>query len=146
MDLDSKLPQDRPPETKNPSQPPLNPNRARDHLANERTFLAWLRTGMSAVIFGFAIGRFGLVIREIEATEGHHLRGTGLSVWVGMLSIVAGIMMVGAGLVRYRRVRTQLDQEEFEPAGSLIDLLAAASALFAMLLAGYLLLVRQALK
>src|SRR5258706_12094194 len=38
--------------------PPDSPTRARDHLANERTFLAWLRTGVAVVVFGFAIGRF----------------------------------------------------------------------------------------
>ena len=32
----------------------MNPNRARDHLANERTFLAWLRTGIAVAVFGTA--------------------------------------------------------------------------------------------
>ena len=40
-----------------------NPNRARDHLANERTFLAWVRTGAAIIVFGFAIGRFSIAIR-----------------------------------------------------------------------------------
>lgn len=146
MDQSSKPSQDRSPEIGNLAKTPVNPNRARDHLANERTFLAWLRTGMSAVIFGFAIGRFGLAIRQIEETEGHHLQGTGLSVWVGMLSIAAGILMVATGLIRYRRIRTQLDKEEFEPAGSIVDLLAVVSAIFALALGGYLVLIRQALK
>ena len=146
MDSQSKPPRENSPAPGNSAQTPVNPNRARDHLANERTFLAWLRTGMSAVIFGFAIGRFGLAIRQLEETEGHHLQGTGLSVWIGMLSIAAGILMVATGLLRYRKVRTQLDKESFEPAGSIIDLLAAASALFALLLGTYLVLIRQALK
>ena len=38
-------------------------NRARDHLANERTFLAWVRTGVAIVVFGFAIGRFAIAFR-----------------------------------------------------------------------------------
>jgi putative membrane protein len=42
----------------------LNPNRARDHLANERTFLAWVRTGVATIVFGFAIGRFSIALRE----------------------------------------------------------------------------------
>ena len=41
---------------------PDNSTRARDHLANERTFLAWLRTGVAVVVFGFAIGRFAIAI------------------------------------------------------------------------------------
>jgi len=38
-------------------------NHAREHLANERTFLAWLRTGIAIVVFGFAIARFAIAIR-----------------------------------------------------------------------------------
>ena len=37
-------------------------NRARDHLANERTFLAWVRTSVAIVVFGFAIGRFAIAL------------------------------------------------------------------------------------
>ena len=42
-----------------------NANRARDHLANERTFLAWVRTGAAIVVFGFAIGRFAIALRQL---------------------------------------------------------------------------------
>ena len=49
----------------------FNPNRARDHLANERTFLAWLRTGVATIVFGFAIGRFSIALREFLKLQGH---------------------------------------------------------------------------
>lgn len=147
MDLQKRSKQDDPAATPDAaSSTEVNPSRARDHLANERTFLAWLRTGMSAVIFGFAIGRFGLALRQVEESEGHPFQGPGLSVWVGMLSIAAGVMMVGAGLLRYRKVRAHLDQGKFEPAGSVIDFLAILSAIFAVILAGYLVLVHKAIK
>ena len=42
-----------------------NSNRARDHLANERTFLAWVRTSVAIVVFGFAIGRFAIAMRQL---------------------------------------------------------------------------------
>jgi len=45
-------------------------NRAPDHLANERTFLAWVRTGVAVVVFGFAIGRFSIAIRQLSLIEG----------------------------------------------------------------------------
>jgi Domain of unknown function (DUF202) len=41
-----------------------------DHLANGRTFLAWMRTGLAVVVFGFAIGRFA-----IASWLGHRCRG-----------------------------------------------------------------------
>jgi putative membrane protein len=48
--------------------PNLDDGRFRDHAANERTMLAWLRTGIALMAFGFAIARFGLFVREVEAT------------------------------------------------------------------------------
>src|SRR5690348_17084534 len=36
-----------------------------DHLANQRTFLAWIRTGLATITFGFVVARFGLFLREL---------------------------------------------------------------------------------
>ncbi len=47
-----------------------NSNRARDHLANERTFLAWVRTSVAIVVFGFAIGRFAIALRQLARFQG----------------------------------------------------------------------------
>ena len=120
-----------------------NPNRARDHLANERTFLAWVRTGAAIVVFGFAIGRFSIAIRQLTAFQGHPARTTGLSVWMGTIAIVAGVMLVVAGLVRYRRTRAQLEANEFEPAGFVLDFVTILTVLFGLGLAGYLIYIEK---
>ena len=120
-------------------------NRARDHLANERTFLAWVRTSVAIVVFGFAIGRFAIAMRQLAAFQGHVSKTTGLSVWMGMSSIVAGVVMVVAGLLRYRKTRAQLDQGEFEPAGFIVDLVTILTVLFGLALAGYLIYVEKSL-
>jgi len=125
--------------------PNLNPNRARDHLANERTFLAWVRTGAAIVIFGFAIGRFSIAMRQLTAFSGHVIRTAGLSVWMGAGSIVAGVVMVVAGLIRYRKTRALLDQGKFEPAGFVLDLVTILTVLFGMALAGYLIYTEKVL-
>jgi len=44
-------------------------NNARDHLANERTFLAWIRTGVATIVFGFAVGRFSIALQEFMQFE-----------------------------------------------------------------------------
>ena len=116
-------------------------NRARDHLANERTFLAWVRTSVAIVVFGFAIGRFAIAMRQLAAFQGHVSKTTGLSVWMGMSSILAGVVMVVAGLMRYRKTRAQLDQGRFEPAGFIVDLVTILTVLFGLALAGYLIFV-----
>jgi len=122
-----------------------NPNRARDHLANERTFLAWVRTGVAVVVFGFAIGRFAIAMRQLTELQGHRLQTAGLSVWMGMSSIVAGVVLVVAGLFRYRKTRDQLDAGTFEPAGFLLNLVTILTVLFGLALAGYLLYTQKSL-
>src|SRR5438128_8610674 len=99
-----------------------NSTRARDHLANERTFLAWVRTGVAIVVFGFAIGRFAIAIRQLMQLEGKLPRTAGLSVWFGTVSIVGGVLLTIAGLIRYRKTRDQLESGTFRPAGFVIDL------------------------
>jgi putative membrane protein len=118
-------------------------NRARDHLANERTFLEWVRTSVAIVVFGFAIGRFAIAMRQLTEFQGHGSKSTGLSVWMGMSSILAGVVMVVAGLARYRRTRAQLDEGKFEPAGFIVDLVTILTALFGLALAGYLIYVEK---
>ena len=110
----------------------------RDHLANERTFLAWVRTGVAIVVFGFAIGRFAVAIHEFLHIQGRASRTEGLSVWFGTVAIIAGVMLTLAGLLRYRRTRRQLESGKFEPAGFIIDLVGILTALFGLVMAGYL--------
>ena len=120
-----------------------NANRARDHLANERTFLAWVRTGAAIVVFGFAIGRFSIALRQLAALQGHPLHRSGISVWMGATSIVLGGLLVVAGLFRYRKTRDRLDQGSFEPAGFVLDLVTVLTVLFGLVLAGYLIYIEK---
>ena len=118
-----------------------NPNRARDHLANERTFLAWVRTGVAIVVFGFAIGRFAIAIREFMGTQGRASQTAGPSVWLGTIAIIAGVLLTLVGLLRYRRTRDDLEAGRFEPAGFVVDLMGILTALFGLVLAGYLIYI-----
>jgi len=122
---------------------PENPNLARDHLANERTFLAWVRTGVAIVVFGFAIGRFAIAIRQLTVLQGKDVGGSGWSVWFGLIAILAGVALSVGGLIRYRMVRTQLDQGRFEAAGAIVDLVAVFTALFGLALGGYLMYIEK---
>jgi putative membrane protein len=116
----------------------LNPNRARDHLANERTFLAWVRTGVATIVFGFAIGRFSIALREFMKVQGYSSVTPGLTTWLGIVSTVGGVLLIVAGLRRYRQTKLQLDSNTFEPAGFVIDIVSYLLGLFGLVLAGYL--------
>jgi putative membrane protein len=121
-------------------------NKASNHLANERTFLAWMRTSVAIVVFGFAIGRFAIALRQFSAFQGHPTTTTGLSVWMGVISILAGVVMVIAGLARYRKTRALLDEGKFEPAGFILDLVTILTVLFGLGLGGYLIYVEKSLR
>jgi inner membrane protein YidH len=114
---------------------------ARDHLANERTFLAWVRTGIAIVVFGFAIGRFAIAIRQFMQMQGRPVGAGGVTVWFGTIAIIAGVLLTLAGLHRYRRTRALLESGSFEPAGFVVDLVGILTALFGVVLAGYLIYI-----
>jgi putative membrane protein len=62
----------------------------RVYFAAERTFLAWIRTGLGLMGIGFAVSRFGLFLRELSVGTSHlPARTTGLSLWSGVMSSVA---------------------------------------------------------
>ncbi len=100
---------------------------------------------MAIVVFGFAIGRFAIALRQLAQFQGLVAKTTGLSVWMGLIAILAGVVMGIAGLLRYRRTRAQLDAGKFEPAGFVIDLVTILTVLFALALAGYLFIVEKSL-
>jgi putative membrane protein len=83
------------------------------HAANERTMLAWLRTGISLMGFGFAIARFGLYLHEQAVAEHLHLgpeaeRTVG-SGWVGATLVGIGMMTNFFATIRYRQVREDIE-------------------------------------
>jgi putative membrane protein len=117
-------------------------NRAHDHLANERTFLAWVSTGVAAVVFGFAIGRFAIAIRQFMQLEGHTFATAGITVWFGAIAIIGGVLLTLAGLIRFRRTRDELESGRFKPAGFLVDLVGILVVLFGLAPAGYLVYIQ----
>jgi len=100
-----------------------------------------VRTGIALVVFGFAIGRFAIAIRQFMQIQGRVSRTAGLSVWFGTIAIIAGVLLTLAGLLRYRQTRVQLESGTFEPAGFLVDFVGILVALAGLALAGHLVFI-----
>jgi putative membrane protein len=87
-------------------------SRLRDHAANERTLLAWIRTGIALMAFGFAIARFGIFLREVAQAGQIHVNVRGLgSAWFGVALVVLGLVTNAAALARYETVRKAIERE-----------------------------------
>ena len=102
----------------------------RDHLANERTQLAWLRSGANVMVVGLAVARFG-GDGDITPT----------SLAAGAVLVLAGVFLVAFGTYRYRWVARELQQGVMLTATlTRGPTWAAAALLSAMLVAGLLLM------
>jgi putative membrane protein len=71
-------------------------------FAAERTILAWLRTGIAVMAFGFVVARFGLFLRLLLAHGGHEL-GHGLSPYLGAALVGLGVVATAGGAIQYQR-------------------------------------------
>jgi putative membrane protein len=76
--------------------------RNRDYFANERTFLAYLRTALAFIAFGFVIARFSLFAREFMAVAHQEIPGARISTIFGVGMALVGVIVALYGTYRYR--------------------------------------------
>ncbi len=97
--------------------PPATPKdrNPADYLAAERTFLAWIRTGLALMGFGFVVARFGLFLRQVRIVEPTlQSRSYGLSIWFGTALIAAGVLVDIFATWNHLRLVRQLNRGETE--------------------------------
>ena len=118
----------------------------RVHMANERTFLAWIRTSIGIMAFGFVVEKFSLFIKQISYFLGKSgLPGTPVPPPPPGYSSVLGIVLVGLGalmgvlaFIRYKKVEKQIDEDTYQPSLLLGMLLAISVLAVGMFLVLYL--------
>lgn len=87
----------------------------RDHAANERTFLAWVRTSIAVMAFGFIVEKFDLFLEIAAPTLAVRAlpwRGQRFGNIVGLVLIVLGTTMVAVAMLRFLRDAKAIDSEE----------------------------------
>jgi uncharacterized protein (DUF302 family)/uncharacterized membrane protein YidH (DUF202 family) len=118
----------------------------RDYLAAERTLLAWIRTGLALMGFGFVVARFGLFLQQLQLVQhAPSVQRYGLSLWFGTALIGAGVTVnLFSGWHHLRLIRN-MDRGQRVPSHS--TTLAIATTLFLALvglgMAIYLISVRN---
>ena len=91
-----------------------------DHAANERTFLAWVRTAIAVMAFGFIIERFDLFVRVAAPQLAQRQLGThgeGFANWAGLIFIIIGISSIAVAWLRFSRTKAWVRTSVFIPAG-----------------------------
>ena len=87
------------------------PGDPRVYFAAERTMLAWLRTGIAVMAFGFVVARFGLFLRLLRAQAGAEV-GHGVSPYLGAALVGLGVVATAGGAVQYRRFVATLEAQD----------------------------------
>lgn len=115
-----------------------------DHAANERTFLAWVRTGIAVIAFGFVVEKFNLFLLTIAAAApGDIVRRLQLGPFArydGLALILLGIVLIIVATFRFLRTSRLIDAQEEHSIGSarLELFVSAALALIVAVLSTYL--------
>ncbi len=101
-------------------------------MANERTFLAWVRTSIGIMAFGFVVERFALFMKQLTFFLGktevplHLQTGHSYSLIFGIFLVGLGVLISVLAFVRYKRVQQQIEEDSFIPSSGL-DLLVMLS-------------------
>jgi putative membrane protein len=124
---------------------PEKVDKTRDHLANERTFLAWIRTSISIIVFGFVVAKFGITLREFLLVQGHPMLTSSNSLSIGVGFMAMGVFIALVALMRYRVVMRNIEMNQFKPTNTIATLLGLFTALFGVILVIYLIMTAQSL-
>ncbi|ULQ52082.1 YidH family protein [Flavihumibacter fluvii] len=111
-----------------------------DHLANERTFLAWVRTSIGIMAFGFVVVKFSLFVKQISLILGKEqiVHTKGYSGMIGIALVGVGTITAALSFIRYKQIERQLDAGYYKNTTLLITLLTAFIFLVSILLIVYL--------
>ncbi|MTJ53022.1 DUF202 domain-containing protein [Anabaena sp. UHCC 0253] len=123
-----------------------NIDRIREHQANERTFLAWLRTSIALISFGFAISRFGIFLRQINAafTQQEPIVNPLInSENLGIFLVIFGIITIVLAAWRYNQIFWQIEQGDYRPNRLPVLIMTGAVMVFGLLSIPLLLIRNQ---
>jgi putative membrane protein len=113
-----------------------------DHLANERTFLAWMRTSIGIMAFGFVVVKFSLFVKRISMLFGsapvNLPPSHGMSAIVGIVLVLVGTITIIFSYLRYRQSEKQISEGAYVHSPLLITIISIFILIASLLLIAYL--------
>lgn len=111
-----------------------------DHLANERTYLAWMRTSIGIMAFGFVVVKFSLFVKRISILLGHPVTvpNRGYSAIVGIVLVLIGTITTIFSYIRYRQSEKQIRKGIYVHSTLLITIITVFILIASILLIAYL--------
>ena len=116
----------------------------RVHMANERTFLAWIRTSIGVMAFGFVVERFTLFIKQMAFVLGKSNieiplpNSHGYSAIAGIYLVSLGALMTVLAFIRYKKVQRLIYEDSYQPASTLNIVLTLSILIIGVFLVIYL--------
>jgi putative membrane protein len=119
--------------------------RATEYLANERTFLAWVRTSVSVISLGFVTAKFGVWLRQLafRLDPQSHPPHMGASLPIGVTMMALGAVLIILAARRYWVVNHDIENGHVTADHSLIIIVTAMVAALALAMIVYLLLTAE---
>ncbi|HMR82601.1 MAG TPA: DUF202 domain-containing protein [Niabella sp.] len=111
-----------------------------DHLANERTFLAWIRTSIGIMGFGFIVVKFSMFIRQVSLIVGKQVAAppTGYSGIIGVILVAIGALTAVMAYFNYKKIEKQLESDNYSSSSPFITYLTSGMVLISIILIWYL--------
>ncbi|WP_346236219.1 YidH family protein [Niabella insulamsoli] len=111
-----------------------------DHLANERTFLAWMRTAIGIMGFGFVVVKFSMFVRQISLMLGREtaIQQKGHSAITGIVLVAIGALTSLLAFINYKKVKRQIETDSYSGSASLIPVVTCCIIFISALLIWYL--------
>lgn len=118
----------------------MEKGRPNDHLANERTFLAWMRTSIGIMGFGFIVVKFSMFIKHITLLiEGSiTLSEVSNSGIIGVLLVLVGVLTAVMALINYKRIKKQLESGDYTSSNPLTTFLTVGMVVISLILIWFL--------
>jgi putative membrane protein len=123
-----------------PTAPIGDDKKATEYLANERTFLAWIRTSIAIISLGFVVAKFSVWLRELALRFDPHsaAAGPGASLPIGVTMMTLGALFAILAARRYHRVNLDIEKGKVSPDRALVIFVTVVIVVLSTLMVIYM--------